>query len=484
MQEVWEGKGDHKLIYKRNEAGLLRQDIPSAILKQYGCICDEEKFTVLPYDVRMHIANIVKGWVEQCPVERTCVGDSLTGSLTLMAHGTYQIYLSFERFLNCRFDDVKILKILRCYKNCVPEPGTYFGEIVAQFFQHCKQQTNLNVKRTVVGGGNEEKTKQLEQNIEIVLNILKASLEMKPNSKVSDGEDGIYNLGLKRESPTADMDRKFEVIMSLKRAATVELMFVCTQERVFPDGTNGYLEHYLRQKVFGTLLKKEDGEHLLDKTAHEFSIKQYKNTPTGEIYFSLTICRKKKYDEWLDNMFMCVDIHNESVRNGVRHRLGLLTLVYCSDTLYFMGMSKRLFIDNSVTFLYCFLTANYRPVVETKEDSFIFGLVKIISSIEYFTKCSLKRNHNGKMGYGPLSCVISEGGLNESNKFVNNLFRDTLMSEQNCPHDRQDLSIPSTSTPPSADTNSNVVNNVMNFVINEPYINTFLNRPVECGSMY
>jgi len=510
MQEVWKGKGDHKLIYKITDDKAPLRDLPYTILKRYGSICDEEKYSVLPFNVRVHIANTVKAWVEKSPVERTSIGETLTGSLTLMAHGTHQIYLSFDRFLNCKFDDVKILKILRCYKNCVPEPGTYFGEIVAQFFQHCKQQTNLNVKRSVSSSGNEDKIKQkqdkknqqLEQNIEIIDRLITASTQSETMMR-SAGDD--YNCGSRRrERPTADMDRKFEVIMSLKKAVTVELMFFCKQKSSFGrTSDNKSFEHYLKNRVFGILVKS-DGKHLLSDTEHEFGIKQFENKPNTDIYFSLKVYRKNKHDVTLDQLFECVDIFNTSIRNGIKHRLDVFTLVYCSDTLYFMEVSKRHFIDNSVTFLYCFLTEKYRPVIETKQDSFIFGLVKILSSIEYFTKCSLKRNHNGKMGYGPLTSVISEGGLNESTKYVNNLFRDSFLMNKSSTTTQPPPPSPSVSYepcspsydpeseqgPPSIKDLPNYssanesINNTRNYVINEPYINTFLNRPVECGSMY
>lgn len=527
MQEVWEGKGDRKLIYKHGRADTETATTASAdssflsdpsyvTLKKYGQMCTEEKFTVLPGVVRQRIANIVDEWVKRSPVERVCVADSLVGSLTLMAHGTHQIYLSFDRFINCTFDDSKLLKVLRCYKNCVPEPGTYFGEIVAQFFQHCKQQSNLNVKRTTTRNSNIEgsKTTQTkedteepttcEEKVNVITRLLNAELEkLNTDGSAEKSENDTYQ---RQDKPTADMDRKFEVIMSLKRAATVVLMFVCVQKKAFPTNTNEQLESHLKQKIFGTRLTT-DGKNQLDSVKHEFSIKQFDNTKSSDVYFSLTLYRKHKYEEVLDDVFQCVDIYNASVYRGVRHRLGICSLVYCSDTLYFMRMSQALFIDNSVTFLYCFLTEKYRPVIETKEDSFVFGLVKILSSIEYFTECSLKRSYNGKTGHGPLTSVISEGGLNESTKYVNNLFRsaylcnaDTSVNIEGSPveEDIWDPKSPSYSpgSPPFStdldaiksngeqDMTAAITADARRYVINEPYINTFLNRPVECGSMY
>lgn len=548
MQEVWEGKGDRKLIYKcgRTDTATVttepfQPDLPYTILKQFGSVCIEEKFIVLPYNVRLRIATVVNEWVKRSPADRFCAADPLVGSLTLMAHGTHQIYLSFDRFMNCKFDDVKLLKLLRCYKNCVPEPGTYFGEIVAQFFQHCKQQSNLNVKRTTRGpvdrlstgsleknvdsiqsNVKEETVRPYEESVDTISQLMKVTLE-KLNTGIGHDRESRETSHQRQDKPTADMDRKFEVIMSLKREATVVLMFMCTQKRGFSSNTKETLELYVKNKIFGTLVTA-DGENLLDKVLHEFSIKQFNNSRSSEIYFSLTVYRKNKYDKVLDDLLKSVDIYNGSIFNGVQHRLGVCTLIYCSDTLYFMGMSQSLFIENSVTFLYCFLTGKYRPVIESKEDSFVFGLVKILSSIEYFTESSLKRNHNGKVGHGPLTSVISEGGLNESMKYVNNMFRKNFLSETNDVHENLVTHLPNQEdylrpnaeedivwdpkspsyapeSPPSTlggskfsgkEDLSNIelynkaagATDARRYVINEPYINTFLNRPVECGSMY
>lgn len=482
-------------------------DVPKQILNRYGRTCFEEKFNVLPYNVRARIAHTVDGWVKANEENRFCVADTLVGSLTFMAHGTHQIYCSFDRFLDCNFSDSKLLKLLRCYKNCVPEPGTYFGEIVAQFFQHCKQQSNLNVKRTTGADNTDASGKQQDDcRVKTIFSLLDTALSA-PNDADTisgtrkDGERSGAFFAAKKQK--ADIDGKYEVIMSLKRAVTVVLMFRCVQHARLVSNAQQDLIDYLKNKVFGTLLTPT-GDNILDHLSHEFNIKQFENEPTGEIYFSLTLYRNVKNDAVLDNIFNRVDIYNKSVYNGVKHRLGVCTLVYCSDTLYFMGMSQTLFIDNSVTFLYCFLSEKYRPVVETKQDSFVFGLVKILASIEYFTECSLKRNCNGKMGHGPLTSVISEGGLNESVKYVNNIVRNSIVYDQT-----RDTAKEETSTTTLVDDDNNggskgnahtttvdIDNNSVSgaqdekarlkryYVINEPYINTFLNKPVECGNMY
>src|SRR5436190_6390367 len=516
MQKVWSGKGDNKLTYKQGKQNADHhtkpnlQDVPQQILSRYGCIQSEEKFTVLPYKVREYIAYTVDGWVKDNPVTRSCVADSLAGSLTLMAHGTHQIYCSFDRFTDCKFNDGKLLKILRCYKNCVPEPGTYFGEIVAQFFQHCKQQSNLNIKRTTRSDKSDADFPSVDPPdncVNNVLSLLDATLNMTNDvgmdvGNETNGRQSTTCMGGKKKT---DVDGKYEVIMSLKRAATVVLMFRCVQHGKLRSGTNKELIDYLRNKIFGTLVTHTGG-NLLDRLTYEFNVKQFENKPNSEVYFSLTLYRNKKNDQILDSLFSSMDLYNDSIRRGIKHRVGVCTLVYCSDTLYFMGMSQTLFIDNSVTFLYCFLTEKYRPVIETKEDSFVFGLVKILASIEYFTECSLKRNCNGKMGHGPLTSVISEGGLNDSLKYVNNAVRSTIVSDPSTEdslttapftetmevNDESDGRQTETSNDNSVDivnqegcyTTINKTNVNKYYVINEPYINTFLNRPVECGSMY
>lgn len=514
MQTVWRGKGDNKLIRKLTGGGSAAAatgtvgedcDIARGTLLRYGPMCTEEKFTVLPYDVRLSIARTVDEWVKRSPANRLCVADCMVGSLTLMAHGTHQLYLSFEKFLNCKFDDDKLLRVLRCYKNCVPEPGTYLGEIVAQFFQHCKQQSNLNVKRTTctappVASTSTKRRKTASLNEK---EVGEKKEEEEEEEEEQDGDDYTteevvtnvdYDDQLREKCKKSDIDRKFDVIMSLKKVATVVLMFRCTQARRFLFDDNNaaadetHLKAYLKTKLFATVSfvdhrrSCKNRRPSSDVVPHEFDIKQFENKPGTEVYFSLTVYRKRKHDAILDDLFISVRKYNQRIRDRTApHRLGICDLVYCSDTLYFMEISQTLFIENSITFLYCFLTDKYRPVIETKDDSFVFGLVKILSSIEYFTKCSLKRNHNSKMGHGPLTSVISEGGLNESAKYTKAMFRKSMLNDKETP-------------PPPAqplthecsdDDDDDTENEKRKFyVINEPYINTFLNRPVECGSMY
>ena len=504
----------------------------------------EEKFLVLPRIVRAHIETVLLAWLMKSPQTRLCLGDVLGMSLTVLAHASHHISLRWERFLNARLDDDVLLRVIRCYKTSVPEPGTYVGEIVAQFFQHCKQQSNLNVKRTIgqVQTSEDQRPDRGEE-------TSSATTDCQPQPGITPKDmpttdSNHAKAAAAAASKRSDIDRKFEIIMSLKRIPRVTIMFRTLQNVPFRKGgavlpsadqqEENELLAYLAKRVFGTLCFA-DGKGHLEKLQHKFAIHQFTNTAGGEIYFSLEIFRNGKYDLVLDRVFESVHLFNQSLTK-VEHRLGECNVVYCSDTLYFIDMSKSLFIDNSVTFIYCFLTNKDKPIIESKEETDAFGLAKILSSVEYSTKCSLKRNHNSKMGHGPLTSVISEGGLNESAKYVNNMIRSNILcSDTNTidgpnyrldneleldpfpayvptsptyaptsPAPLEDITAATATTDQTAsaandwctgvddDPSSPVVESDGasskcidgTYVINEPYVNTFLNRPVECGNMY
>lgn len=337
---------------------------------------------------------------------------------------------------------------------------------------------------------------------------------------------------------------KFETIMSLKRVPLVTIVFRTT--RLVQFGHVGEFIDYLKKRVFGAFCYADDTNYL-SRFKHDLSIYQHGDSDNNEVFFSLDIVRPSKYDLVLDRVFESVHLYNLSL-DRVNHRTGECNVVHCSDTVYFLEMSKRLFVDNSVTFIYCYLTNKYKPVIESNEDTDAFGLAKILSSVEYSTKCSLKRNHNSRIGHGPLSSVISEGGLNESAKFVNNMVRDHILRPRDgscsgaarltnftdsiseyvpqspaySPTPVRDY-VPQSPTyspiddppgPCGQETTENLTpcdypvtgtspltpplpvlpvtvaveesgTEVMrSYAINEPYVNTFLNRPVECGNMY
>lgn len=454
----------------------------------------EEKFCVLPRRVKTHIENVLLNWLVKRPKTRLCLGNSLGLALTVLAHATHQMLMDWDVFVTARMDDDVLLRILRCYITCVPEPGTYMGEIVAQFFQHCRQQSNLNVKRKI--GANVE--------------------EVDPAAR----HTGSRQIKAKR----SEIDRKFEIVMSLKRVPLVTVVFRIALKRIAFTREEPLID-YLKKRVFGTLCHA-DGESFLSRFKHDFFVHPWDGTDNGdsdggkEVYFSLDLFRKSKYDLLLDRVFESVYIYNSSL-DAVDHRTGECNVVYCSDTVYFMELSKRLFVDNSITFIYCYLTGKHKPIVETKEDTDAFGMAKILSSVEHSTKNSMKRNHSSRLGHGPLSSVISEGGLNESAKFVNNKIREHILTASDddssvpltadaesvdmtyyvpksptysptespparrdsdhstCP--REDTTELRSSPLPSADDG---VDTTGGYAINEPYVNAFLNRPVECGNMY
>lgn len=532
MQSLWTGKGDVKL--RRVDAVTDTLSSSPAITaetcnkpaRSIGPVTivnvrhtyryneyhfrKEEKFLVLPADVREKIENIIHEWCNTSPKKRLSLGSDLGMALTMFAHGVYQTTSTWTAFIGKHFNDDELKRVLRCYKTSVPEPGTYVGEIVAQFFQHCKQQSNLNVKRKMTGD-------------------------------------------VKQKPTNTNIDKTFEILMSLKRTSHVVVVFRCVLQRSHGQHAGQCcaraaaecLSEYIKHKIFDIYRYEVEGSfvHHHDVT---IQLKQFTDTPGEEVYFEVELERHNKLDRTLDILFQSVDVYNSS---SVVHRLINCSVVYCSDTFYFIDISQRLFLDNSVTYVFCFLTGKYKPVMECKEDIDAFGLAKILSSIEYATKCSLKRNHTMKMGYGPLTTVISEGGLNESSKYVNNSLRNYIMQTkgaqeideedepepvQDCQQEYYEPQSPTylpTDEPlcigaslcqehnhetvnddesqtlcgngtykcgiikePAGDcftvpdVNVNTYGNPNDvrktFVINEPYINTFFNRPVECGNMF
>lgn len=499
----------------------------------------EEKFIILPKSVRLKIESLLYEWIDKRPSHRILCSNDMGMALTIFAHSVHSTYLNWSKFLDLTYNDSRLLRLFRSYKTCIPEPGTLMGEIVAQFFQHCKQQSNLNVKRTMK-----------KQHIEG---------QQQPPAYVNI-TPGLYNNDRK-----TCIDSKFEVIMSLKREPLVIIMLTAKQYRpiyaasgtdnmtdnsaissedillahlkgiILDDsdlnnnnipsvgdentstkkttattvGFNNKIKRKIKIKTAKSITKKSlygknknvtdennnknnnDNKEAHDKlctdselmrhSLEECRIRQFYNKVDSDVFVQVTLNRARFYDTVLDIFFKRLDNYNRTVieeeekeadkavektKGQEKNILGILNVVFCSDTPYFMEISKRLFIDNSVTFLYCYLTDKYKPVIESRSDSDTFGLVKIVTCIEYCTRSSLKRNNNSKIGHGPLTAVISEGGLNESTKFVNNILRQRMLN------------------PPMSDNGYDRTEHKKMFVINEPYINTFLNRPVDCGNMY
>lgn len=400
-----------------------------------------ESFAVLPHAVRARIDAVTTEWVAAGRRRRHCLADAAGAALTALAHGCHQVRGSWRPFLECAFDDDKLLRCVRCYKNTVPEAGVHLGEIVAQFFQHCKQQSNLNVKKTTT-------------------------------STTTTKEGGTANADAAPPAAAAEfrsnVDRKFEVFMSMKRARDATVVFRTVQNVTFSGGADA-VARYAKEEIIGAPPRAEI-------VVHEFA-----NRPGAAVYFSAVLA-DSKFDRSLDALFGRVDAYNESCESGRARPLAACRTVYCSDVPYFMNFSRDVCYDNCVTYLYCFMTDKYKPVVETRADSCVLGLVKILSALQCSTGCSLKRNNNYKMGHGPLTSVISEGGLNDSVKFVNGLFRAAVLRDEERVYDRVFRPV-SPSYPPDREPEP-AADAGRGFVINEPYINTFINRPVECGNMY
>lgn len=575
---------------------IIMNPLPAEnVLDAYNNLCifrKEEKYIILPDKVREKIELLLYDWIDKNPTNRIMSSNSMGLALTLYAHAVHHICIDWNRFVDIKYDDDVMLRIFRSYKNCIPEPGTLMGEIVAQFFQHCKQQSNLNVKRTMnkqhslknkiedtvltcgsgVGGATattEAPTATTSTTTEETNNYTKNNLSASNNTD---------------NSKKRNIDSKFEVIMSLKRVPTVIIMIsanqineldICKNDYVCSGGDddddnnnntnnendndyeNNKLENMvldnfrnkvmnlhnifyskkqnimkstkvinkyknninlknntlnsktknsivnksivksknkIRKKVIQIKKCKKNDYEILLESQPEYSLKQFYNKKDTSIYLQITFTRKGHYDQVLDEFFKIIYEYNRYYSLNKNNDTSLLfsdfNIVFCSDTLYFMNMSKRLFIDNSIIFLYCYLTDKYKPVIDTRDNTDTFGLVKMMSCIEYCTQSSLKRHNNSKIGHGPLTSVISEGGLNESIKFVNNLLRKKMLNNNQPSHSSSSSSSPTTTnTLASVDTitsvdKDDVITPKRMFVINEPYINTFLNKPVDCGNMY
>lgn len=582
-----------------NSQRIIMNPLPAEnVLDAYNNLCifrKEEKYIILPDKVREKIELLLYDWIDINPTNRIMSSNSMGLALTLYAHAVHHICIDWNRFVNIKYDDDVMLRIFRSYKNCIPEPGTLMGEIVAQFFQHCKQQSNLNVKRTM------NKQHSLKNKIEDTLLTCGSGVDVgatatteAPTATTSTtteeknnySKNNLFASNNNDNSKKRNIDSKFEVIMSLKRVPTVMIMIsanqineleICKNDYVCSNGggngdddnnntnnendndyENNKLENMvldnfrnkvmnlhnifyskkqnimkstkvinkyknninlknntlnsktkksivnksivkskikIRKKVIQIKKCKKNDYEILLESQPEYSLKQFYNKKDTSIYLQITFTRKGHYDQVLDEFFKRIYEYNRYYSLNKNNDTSLLfsdfNIVFCSDTLYFMNMSKRLFIDNSIIFLYCYLTDKYKPVIDTRDNTDTFGLVKMMSCIEYCTQSSLKRHNNSKIGHGPLTSVISEGGLNESIKFVNNLLRKKMLNI-NQPSHSSSSSSPATTTTTlasSVDTitsvdKDDVITPKRMFVINEPYINTFLNKPVDCGNMY
>lgn len=385
---MWCGKGDERLVVKR----VRRSETANPVTKDPDL---PYIYKMLPYEIREKITTVSDNYIAADPVNRSSIRYILINGLAVLANAVYKKDLNYKRFIDKKFSDSNLRFVCRSYSNTVPESGFYLGETVAQFFQHCKQQMNLNVK-------------------------------CKVGENMTD--DQITNKTL---------EKKFEIIMSFKNNSEVECIFMCepADYNCMASRLQGICNsRFSSANNVRCPILYERGEYSIF-----FGLKVYKPTNADIEYLFQEI--QSRHCE------TCSVSHSN-------------VLVYTSYIQYFLPVSRKAFIDNCLTYFYCVLTDRYKPVIETREDSFVFGLVKILANAEYFTESSLKRTQCSRVGQGPLITVISEGGLNETNKYVKNLISQGFVS-----------------SPASSSTEHM-------YVVNEPYINTFINRPVECGNFY
>lgn len=147
-------------------------------------------YNMLPNEIKDKIQCTVNKYIEKDYTNIGALRRTAIYELTVLANAVYKEDLNFNSFLAKTFNDSHMKLITRSCTNTIPEPGTYLGESVAQFFQHRKQQTNLSVKCNV-------------------------SMN---NKDATQTEEARF---------TKTLDKKFKMIMSFKNDTNVECVFMC-----------------------------------------------------------------------------------------------------------------------------------------------------------------------------------------------------------------------------------------------------------------
>jgi hypothetical protein len=89
-----------------------------------------------------------------------------------------------------------------------------------------------------------------------------------------------------------------------------------------------------------------------------------------------------------------------------------IQLIFTSNRLLFLSDEHvNLFIANSITFLYCFITDKYKPIIETVAEEFMYSQCIIVTLINAVTKSSLKHSGIAKTDVGPLVLMTHESGI-------------------------------------------------------------------------
>jgi hypothetical protein len=286
----------------------------------------------------------------------------------------------------------QLIEIRNCFYTTIPEPGTMFGLLLSQAYLQPRQQNNLNVKRfaamdtiNIDQTGNQMEFYSLEEYLPRIKKYLASN--------------------------------KNEILLSLNdKSEIIYMSYFC--KTVF-DYTNFKLNFIDQMLKYSMYIQIKEWNEKLDY---------------NEIYF-VVFCSKKIYKEFLIAM-------STIETNDLQ-----FWLIFTSDRLLTRDLTH--FVTNSSVFLYCFLTERFKPDLEDVFDEITCYLCLLIAYITYVLGCnSLKRSGMAKGGFGPLTFLVSEGGLDYIDKFLN--------KQQEC----------------------------KNFNINNVFEQLFLNLPIKCGSLY
>jgi hypothetical protein len=286
----------------------------------------------------------------------------------------------------------QLIEIRTCFYTTLPEPGTMFGLLLSQAYLQPRQQQNLNVKRfsaineaNVDHSGNQMEFYSLEEYIPRIKKYMS------------------FN--------------KNEVLLSLNdKNEIIYMSYFCKTRYDYTNFKNKFIDCVLKYLMSIQIKEwKEEGDE-------------------NKIYF-VVFCNKKVYKEFLIAMSNIETIDLQ------------FWLIFTSDRLSARDLTH--FITNSSVFLYCFLTERYKPDLEDLFDEITCYLCLLIAYITYALGCnSLKRSGMAKGGFGPLTFLVSEGGLDYIGKYLN--------KQQEC----------------------------KDFKINTVFEKLFLNLPIKCGSLY
>jgi hypothetical protein len=244
----------------------------------------------------------------------------------------------------------------KCLSQTRPQPGDPFGLQLCTTYSAPRQQDHLNVKRC--------KLNNQDNNGDYFFNYIRSSND----------EKEIYKY---LQISKNEMIKSF---VNYSITHTVFRLINITND----DNTNKII-NMLKPYISGC--------------------KIYESSPNEGTYLGIFFCEK--------DTTLVYSVFYKKVAPFSK-----IQLIFTSNRLLFSKDDEHLdlFVANSITFLYCFITDRYKPIIETTAEEFMHSQCCIVTLINALTKASLKHSGIAKTDLGPLILMTHESGIMYASK--------------------------------------------------------------------